>query len=423
MKKTTHDVTMGNLLSDGIGLIGVLFSTSISFVLTLLCCASDFMQIFQLFDSVMHESQTMVIISSLTIVFFLNFSMFIAATVIKQMSCGQTAARKTGMSLFCIFVAFVLFLAAFLLTFQFKYALRDTLFSLDSNGVEGVVNKVVQAGADAINRAAPSTVNEADVIRIAAVLMGAMPAFTSLLSALSVFMFMDPIDNKKAKLRAELLLYRYRAYVTNRKLAALSREISSLEMLPKQYADAIHAEQERYARFVDGVCKGEQAALVAHYTAATEVFKADQNIVTELSKAAKSIPVRDMNAILGEPSIQEVYSPSLEETISDAESLFDVQTRTVPANTVPSCESSVVSVDTYEDVAESVSNEEASVDSPDTMTDTPLDSMYDYPSKTSEYPPADELDDSSATSDEHTPTPHPIPDAFVASWLQTAANQ
>ena len=205
--KKTHDIVITNLISDGIELVGTAFKSSLSFMLTLLCCVSDYMQTFVLLDAVMKESEAFVIITTTTLTFFLNFSMFFAAQIIKRISCNRPLRGKKWLSVVTIMLCFVIFFSVFLLTFQFKYALRETLFSLDNSGVDGVINRAVQAGTDIINQSPSITISQTRVVQIAAILCGCLPCLTSLASLISVFVMYDPIANEQIVAKGKLLFF------------------------------------------------------------------------------------------------------------------------------------------------------------------------------------------------------------------------
>lgn len=418
------NIKLSNIFTDGIGLIGTLFTSAISLMLTVLCCISDYSQISILIDTVLHESQSTVIITSLTIVFFLNFSMFIAATIIKRISSGITP--KSVLSILSVAVAFVLFLACFFVTFQFRWSMKDSLFSLN-NGVDGVVNKAVNDVAKTIESNFSTSVNEGNIIFVAGILTGSMPAFTSLLSLLSVFLFYDPVANNKAKMEAKLLVYKYRAYLTSEKIAAIDREISALKKLPKLYEETIQREQKHYQDYVDSLCEDERRALVAHYTAATEVFKNDQNIVTELSHRAKSIAIRNPLTIQREPKDIEPLPNDLQEQILDSKRYFDEQVYSyqtsrmtmdskisefsLPLDANREADTLRQSNSLIEEIAIEANNNSSNENDMTLLRKDETDSLRS---------PFDSTESAAVNT---TPSPDSFNDPFVATWLQTAANQ
>ena len=284
--KSTESITLANIFAEGINILGVVFSTVLSFLITVACSVSDYTQISILMDSVQHESVFSVVITSLTLCLFLNFSLYIAGTVIKKMVCGKLIGGSMIISVVSIVLGFLLFAAVFTLTFKFKYSLRDHLFSVDTIGtVDSIINKAVKSGSEILN----NNINEEEIIRISAILSGLMPAFTSILSLLSVLLFFDPLANEKATIRLKLLYYKYKHYITNSKLKALNREIQNLEHLPAVYRDLLIKDYSNYLAHWNEIERAEMTARTAEYTAAIELFKKNQDTVTMLSREARTI--------------------------------------------------------------------------------------------------------------------------------------
>ena len=405
MNKDTGKVSIGNILSDAVGLFGSLAKCSISFIITVLLCVADYINIFSILDTLYSdESNTGIIISTITIVLFLDFSMYLAGSEVKKLFCrNDLSTREIILSIVVITASIGLFVGVFIPTFRLRFALRDISFTIDS-GISELVNKGVQAAAETVNKVIPNTVNAAEINRLAAIITGSMPAFTSVLSFLSCLRFSDPVANEKTKRQCQLLLQRYRVYVTECALEKLRREIDTQKTLPKQYAEAVKLEHERYSRHVESLRDAEKAGLIAQYTAASELYRDDQNTVTNLSKAAKAVRVEDMG------SRTAPLPPALAQQIRDAEALF--RTRHDSS-----------SDDTPDDRSDNMS-EAPTAHSPEDLSDNTPETPSEYsPEDLSDHLSDDGSADPSETSDLLTPVSHKAPNAFVASWLQNAVNE
>ena len=319
--RSTENITLSNIFGEGINILGVVFSTVLSFLITVACSVSDYTQISILLDAVQHESAFTVVIASLTLCLFLNFSLYIAGTVIKKMACGKLIGESRIISVVSIVLGFLLFAAVFTITFKFKYALRNQLFSVDNVGaVDSIINKAVKTGSELLN---DNSINEEEIIRISAILSGLMPAFTSILSFLSVLLFNDPTAQEEAIIRLELLYYKYKYYITDFKRKLVNREIRHLERLPADYRDLLAEEYGNYLVQWNETEKGEMTLRTAEYTAAIELFKKDQDTVTRLSREARSIKLGSCP----KPQTREAVDipEVLRQQAKDADDLFNEQ--------------------------------------------------------------------------------------------------
>ena len=312
MNKTTDSITLSNIFADGIRFIGVILSTALSFLITAACSISDYTQISALMDSVQHESVFTVVVASVTICIFLNFSLYVSGTVIQKMVRGRAIGESSLISIVCIVLGFLLFIVVFSLTFRFKYALRDHLFSVESiSSIDSIINKAVKAGVGTIDN---TTVNDAEIIRISAILSGLMPAFTSILSLLSVFLFYDPNDTEKASLQIQRLFYKYRYYVTEKKLDAVNREVKRSEQMLQDYQELLKKDYENYMLHCEETKNAEITAKTSEYIAAIELFKADQDTATRLSGEAKNVKAKDRS----QPSFKTTEAAELPRILLEA---------------------------------------------------------------------------------------------------------
>ena len=321
MNKTADNITLSNIFADGIRFIGVILSTALSFLITVACSISDFTQIFALMDSVQHESGFTVVVASVTICIFLNFSLYVAGTVIKRMVRGRTIGESSLISIICIVLGFLLFIVVFSLTFKFKYELRDHLFSVESIGsIDSVINKAVKSGVIATNNTAA---NDAEIIRISAILSGLMPAFTSILSLLSVFLFYDPNATEKAFLQIQRIFYKYRYFVTMRRLDAVNRELKRSDQTLQDYRELLAKDYENYRLYSEETKSAEITAKTSEYIAAIELFKADQDTVTRLSGAAKNVKSKDRSQPFFEATEETELPQILLEAIKSARKSYE----------------------------------------------------------------------------------------------------
>ena len=322
IKKTSESVTVSNIISEGVSIIGVIFSTLLSFLITIACALSDYSQIFVLLDATQNESSFTVVIGTLTICIFLDFSIYAAGTVIKKLQSGRPLGGSTAISVVSIVLAFILFGVVFALSFKFKYALRDHLYSLDSlGGVDMVINKAVKAGSEVINNVSSVDISEAEITKISAILAGMMPAMTSLLSLVAVFLFYHPLENEKAIAKMKLMFYKYRYYKTQKQLTVVESEIFQYEQLPLIYGEVIKNDYIAYTEYCRETISAEHTAKAAEYTAAIEIFKADQNTVTQLSSEASAIRCRPQQCF-DNTDVTELPDELLNQ-IGAAEKLFD----------------------------------------------------------------------------------------------------
>lgn len=325
-KNSSEKIAFSNIFAEGFSMLGVIFSTLLSFIITVVCSISDYTQISALLDSVQHESVFTVVVTSVTICIFLDFSMYVAGTVVKRMSSGKPLGGSMIISAVSIVIAFLLFGTVFTLSFKFKYALKDYLFSLDSAGtVDAVINNAVKAGSEIINNIPNININEEEIIKISAILSGLLPAFTSLLSLLSVLLLYDPLASEKAAVKIQLIFYKYRYYQTQKQLTIVDSELFRYKQLPQLYSEVLKSDYENYTQFCKEAIALERMAKTAEYTAAIELFKKDQDTVTRLSSEASEIQ-NSGHATLHTKKINDSEMPQeLLSQISAVKELFDLQ--------------------------------------------------------------------------------------------------
>ena len=324
--KATDKVLLSNILADGVNVMKVLAGSVISFAITVLCAFSDYLQLNVLLDSVQNEDELLIIVSTCTLVLFLNFSLYVAAHVIKDMNAGKYVGDSRAMSLVCIGLSFALFIVLFSISFKFKYELRDHLFSAEAlSGGDSLANKAAVKIAQTLTPAA----NEDQIIKLAAILCGLMPAATSILSLLSVFLLYDPQKSDTASTLFKLMYYKYRSYLTEKRQTSLSADIDRLEQLPTAYGDLIAGDYYNYLVYGEDVKKMEVSAKRAEYSAAIEIFSGNPDVVTMLSDEAAGIKERNaLSPGLSSDKKGDKLPAFLQNSIDDAKKIFSKNSST-----------------------------------------------------------------------------------------------
>ncbi len=275
-KKDNNFGTLGVII-DCVKSSGPLMKILLSFMITLGCAISDGKNIFVNFELLQNEDALSQWIYTIAVCIFLDFSVYIAGTVIVRMLFKRYIANSKAVSLFVVAICISLFVGVFCLCFNLRYEMRYALYGIQDSSSQ-IVNKV----KDAVSTVMPG-VDEDRLISLTASFIGSLPAFTSILSMASVLLLYNPIESDNAVRALKLSFMKYKVIQINKAIHQNALEAKRYyDLITVGFAEAVNNEFQRFCSHVNSISAAELKAKNAFVSAVCEINKEDQDKVTRI---------------------------------------------------------------------------------------------------------------------------------------------